>query len=132
MRKPGPKPKQLRDLRIVGIKSFYTFEEISRVDANRGNHKRADFQRAATLQEELAPPVSSKLATTFSESARWKSCITQINSIALNLNQIGLVNGELAAAQYLQKQLSEVSDLLDQFRAALIDAVPTRAGPRRT
>lgn len=123
-KKRGPAPKKLADLRLSGVKVFFTSAELFDLDSRRQNHPRPDFIRAAALAAELAAPLSNSYITTWSESARIQSCLTQINQVARQLNQLKLIGSELEAAHKLQQEIIEVSHLLAEFRAALPDANP--------
>lgn len=130
MKKPGPKPKNLKDLRLVGVKSFYSESEIASIDQRRAHHSRAEVQRAAALSKELAAPLRAAFVTSFSETARLRSNMTQLNELTANLNLIKLNEGELMAAQTLREQLPEVLNLIDEFRATLADGKPSRSRSR--
>lgn len=132
MKKPGPKPRELKDLRLYAVTVFYTASELADVDQARGHHKRADFIRAASQSIQLAAPLSSAWLTNFSESARSKSNTTRLNDFVHNLNMLNMSEGELAAAESLRSNLAEASNLLDEFRANLSDSKPSRARPNRT
>lgn len=123
MKKPGPKPKNFRDLRLRGVKVFFSDSELADLDGRRAHHSRADFLRAAGLSLNLPTPLPSRYVTSWSESARIAACLTQINFVSLNLNRINLVGGPLEAALALQKQVPEVAALLAEFRASLTDSL---------
>ena len=125
-KKRGPQPKPLADLRLAGVKVFFTSEELDDLDSRRQNHGRPDFIRSAALGAELAAPLSNAYITTWAESARIQSCLTQINQVARQLNQLKLIGSELEAAHKLQREVIEVSHLLAEFRAALPDANPNQ------
>lgn len=128
-KKPGPKPRGLSNLRLtsVKVKVFFTQAELAELDQRRQQHARGAFLRAAGLSAELAAPLSNEYITTWSSSARLASCLTQINLIATELNSLKLAGGALAAAQALQKQVPEVSQVLAEFRSHLVDANPSRS-----
>lgn len=123
-KKRGPVPKPLAELRLAAVKVFFTRGELEDLDSRRQTHNRPDFIRAAALATELAAPLSNGYITTWAESARIQSCLTQINQVARQLNQLKLIGSELEAAHKLQKEIIEVSHLLAEFRAALPDANP--------
>lgn len=126
MKKPGPKPKSFVDLRLKGVKVFFSAGELADLDSRRAHHQRGEFLRTAGLCQQLTAPLPRELLTTWSESARIAACLTQINQVALNLNQINLSGGQLEAAQALLEQLPEVAFVLAEFRAELSDAKLSR------
>lgn len=129
MKKRGPRPRELKDLRMFSVKVFFTSAELFDVDSRRRAWPRGVFIRNAALDAELAAPLSSEYITTFQQSARIQADLTQLNQHVRALNEVRLVGGELAAAQILALQLPEVSYLLAEFRASLKSSMPSK---RRT
>lgn len=127
MKKPGPKPKNFADLRLRSVKVFLTDTELGDLDGRRAHHSRADFLRAAALDLDLPAPLTSEFVTTFSESARWRSSLTDLNNHAKNLNELRLADSESAAARALLSKIKDVNFVLDEFRSGLADAKSTRS-----
>lgn len=129
MKKRGPQPRQLIDLRLFGVKVFFTHGELADLDSRRRAWPRGEFIRKAALGAELAAPLTNEYITTFQQSARIQADLTQLNQHVRSLNELRLVGGELAAAQALAKQVPEISYLLAEFRASLEFSMPSK---RRT
>lgn len=125
MKKRGPTPRKLKDLRLFGVKVFFTSAEMLDVDSRRREWPRGTFIRSAALGAELAAPLSNEYIATFSQSARIQADLTQLNQHVRALNELRLVGGELAAAQALAKQVPQVSYLLAEFRASLESSIPS-------
>lgn len=126
MKKRGPTPRQLKDLRLFGVKVFFTSDELADVDSRRRAWPRGTFIRTAALGAELAAPLSNEYVTTFNQSARIQADLTQFNQHVRALNELRLVGGELAAAQALAKQVPQVSYLLAEFRASLESSMSSK------
>lgn len=127
LKKRGPAPRKLKDLRLFGVKVFFTIGELFDVDSRRRVWSRAAFIRAAALGAELAAPLSNEYVTTFNQSSRVQSVLTQLNQHVRTLNELRLVGGELVAAQALAKQVPEISYLLAEFRATLESSTPSNS-----
>jgi hypothetical protein len=126
LKKRGPQPRQLKDLRLFGVKVFFTSTELFDVDSRRREWPRGVFIRNAALGAELAAPLSNEYITTFQQSARIQADLTQLNQHVRALNELRLLAGELAAAQALAKQVPQVSYLLAEFRASLESSMPSK------
>lgn len=118
-RKSGPVPKALAFLRTVVITVKLTVTEAAQLDQKRGHHGRAAWLRAAGLDMVLVAPLPTKWQTTWEESARLASCLTQINNLATRINGALLTVGESAAVQILLSELHQTRELLAEFRASI-------------
>ena len=127
LKKRGPEPRKLKDLRLFGVKVFFTSDELLDVDSRRRHWPRGTFIRASALGAELAAPLSNEYITTFQQSARIQADLTQFNQHVRALNLVRLSGGELAAAQALAKQVLQVSYLLAEFRASLESSMPSKS-----
>lgn len=111
--------KALALLRTVVVTVKLTVAEATLLDQKRGHHTRSAWLRAAGLDMVLAPPLTNTWQTTWQESARIASCLTQINNLASRINASLLAEGEAAAVRLLLSELTETRDLLSEFRASI-------------
>lgn len=118
-RKNGPVPKALAFLRTVVVTVKLTLGEAAQLDEKRGRHGRSAWLRAAGLDMVLIAPLPTKWQTTWEESARLASCLTQINNLAARINGAILAAGEAAAVQILLSELQQTRELLAEFRASI-------------
>ena len=118
-KKTGPAAKALEFLRTVVVTVKLTVTEANLLDQKRGHHTRSAWLRAAGLDMVLSPPLSNQWQTTWQESARIASCLTQINNLAARINGTLLSDGEAAAIQILLSELAQTRDLLAEFRACI-------------
>lgn len=118
-KKYGPVAKALEFLRTVVVTVKLTMAEADLLDQKRGHHTRSAWLRAAGLDMVLAPPLTNAWQTTWQESARIASCLTQINNLASRINTSLLVEGEASAVRLLLSELSETRDLLAEFRVSI-------------
>jgi hypothetical protein len=109
----------LDSLRTSRLKVSFSLAELSELDQRRGHHSRAAWCRAAALGAQLAAAPTPAWATTWAESARLASCLTQLNEHASSLNSIRLAEGQAAAAASLAAELEQTRQLLAEFRAIL-------------
>jgi hypothetical protein len=117
--KTGPVAKALEFLRTVVVTVKLTIAETELLDSKRGHHTRSAWLRAAGLDMVLSPPLSNQWQTTWQESARIASCLTQINNLAARINGALLSDGEAAAVQIFLSELAQTRDLLAEFRACI-------------
>ncbi len=118
-RKTGPVPRALAFIRTVVVTVKLTLGEAAQLDEKRGHHGRASWLRAAGLDLVLMPPLPTKWQTTWEESARLASCLTQINNLAQRINIELLASGEAAAVRILLTELTQTRELLAEFRASI-------------
>ena len=118
-RKSGPVAKALEFLRTIVVTVKLTIAEAELLDSKRGHHTRSAWLRAAGLDMVLAPPLTNAWQTTWQESARIASCLTQINNLASRINSTILTEGEAAAVRLLLTELAETRELLADFRASI-------------
>ena len=117
--KSGPAPKPLEQLRTVVVTTKLTIAEADLLDQKRGHHGRSAWLRAAGLDMVLVAPLPTKWQTTWEESARLASCLTQINNLAQRINIELLASGEAAAVRILLSELQQTRELLAEFRASI-------------
>lgn len=117
--KTGPAPKPLELLRTVVVTVKLTLIEAALLDEKRGHHGRSAWLRAAGLEMVLVAPLSTKWQSTWEESARLASCLTQINNLATRINGALLSDGEAAAVKILLSELTQTRELLAEFRASI-------------
>ena len=117
--KKGPVPRALAFLRTVVVTVKLTISEAAQLDLKRGHHSRSAWMRAAALDMVLAAPLTTKWQTTWEESARLASCLTQINNLAARINCELLGAGEASAVQILLSELQQTRELLAEFRASI-------------
>ena len=117
--KTGPAPKPLELLRTVVVTVKLTVTEAEQLDSKRGHHGRAAWLRSAGLDMVLVAPLPNKWQTTWEESARLASCLTQINNLASRINSSLLVDGEAAAVQILLSELTQTREFLAEFRGSI-------------
>jgi hypothetical protein len=118
-RKTGPVAKALEFLRTIVVTVKLTVGEAALLDSKRGHHGRAAWLRAAGLDMVLVAPLPTKWQTTWEESARLASCLTQINNLAARINVTLLASGEAAAVRILLTELTQTRELLAEFRASI-------------
>jgi hypothetical protein len=118
-KKSGPVAKALEFLRTVVVTVKLTVAEADLLDQKRGHHTRSAWLRAAGLDMVLAAPLANEWQTTWSESARIASCLTQINNLASRINSTILAEGEAAAVRLLLSELTETRNLLAEFRCSI-------------
>jgi len=118
-KKSGPAAKALEFLRTVVVTVKLTIAEASLLDQKRGHHTRSAFLRAAGLDMVLSAPLPNEWQTTWQESARIASCLTQINSLAQRINTSLLAEGEASAVRLLLSELVKTRDLLAEFRCSI-------------
>lgn len=118
-KKSGPVARALEFLRTVVVTVKLTLAEAEMLDQKRGHYTRSAWLRAAGLDMVLSPPLSNQWQTTWVESARIASCLTQINNLAQRINSSLMSEGEAAAVHLLLSELTETRDLLAEFRACI-------------
>ncbi len=118
-KKSGPVAKALEFLRTVVVTVKLTVTEADLLDQKRGHHTRSAWLRAAGLDMILTAPLPNEWQTTWQESARIASCLTQINNLANRINSTILSDGEAAAVRLLLAELAETRELLAEFRCSI-------------